>query len=68
LASIKLKRANWALYRPSCILSEACSLFQTGCIDNDVHAMLDHMNASATVIDVEKSYGQKAALAVGALR
>jgi hypothetical protein len=64
LASIKLKRANWA---PSCILSEACSLFQTGCIDNDGHVG-SHEHICRAVIDVEKSYGQKAALAVGALR
>jgi hypothetical protein len=43
-------------------------LFQTGRIDNGDRPIMGSSEVSRADIDVEKSYGQKAALDVGALR
>jgi hypothetical protein len=68
LASIKLKRANHlALFAPL-VRSKAYSLFQTGRIDNGFQATIGSWTGQPRGIDVEKSYGQKTALAVGAMR
>jgi hypothetical protein len=72
LASIKVTRANRP-YSPLSHRSKACSLFQTGRIHNGFQAKFDqdirdHHGHASRAMDVEKSYGQKAALAASALR
>jgi hypothetical protein len=67
LASIKLKRAKPALFAPP-VRSKASSLFQTGRNRQRLSGHDRSMDGQPRSLDVEKSYGQKAALAVGALR
>jgi hypothetical protein len=65
LASIKLKRAKLALFAPP-IRSKASIRFSRPDVSTTV--LRPRLVQPATRIDVEKSYGQKAAFAVVALR